>query len=218
MSESNTPEIRTLDSRSLDYAEDFVLLDELISQTRDEAITLGVEVPSTGALAFLTFIAKTIKATNVVEIGTGTGSSGLALLAGMTKESILTSIDSQADWQQLARQAFRNAGLTNPRFRLINGTALEVLDNLRQGAYDLVFINGDKLEYVEYVAQGQRLLRDGGVMVINDVLWKNLVANPSDESDETLIIREALQALLDSEEFTPVMLPLSSGLVAAVKG
>ncbi len=218
MSESNTPEIRTLDSRSLDYAEDFVLLDELISQTRDEAITLGVEVPSTGALAFLTFIAKTIKATNVVEIGTGTGSSGLALLAGMTKESILTSIDSQADWQQLARQAFRNAGLTNPRFRLINGTALEVLDNLRQGAYDLVFINGDKLEYVEYVAQAQRLLRDGGVMVINDVLWKNLVANPSDESDETLIIREALQALLDSEEFTPVMLPLSSGLVAAVKG
>ena len=218
MSESNTPEIRTLDSRSLDYAEDFVLLDELISQTRDEAITLGVEVSSTGALAFLTFIAKTIKATNVVEIGTGTGSSGLALLAGMTKESILTSIDSQADWQQLARQAFRNAGLTNPRFRLINGTALEVLDNLRQGAYDLVFINGDKLEYVEYVAQAQRLLRDGGVMVINDVLWKNLVANPSDESDETLIIREALQALLDSEEFTPVMLPLSSGLVAAVKG
>lgn len=218
MSESNTPEIRTLDSRSLDYAEDFVLLDELISQTRDEAITLGVEVPSTGALAFLTFIAKTIKATNVVEIGTGTGSSGLALLAGMTKESILTSIDSQADWQQLARQAFRNAGLTNPRFRLINGTALEVLDNLRQGAYDLVFINGDKLEYVEYVAQAQRLLRDGGVMIINDVLWKNLVANPSDESDETLIIREALQALLDSEEFTPVMLPLSSGLVAAVKG
>lgn len=217
MSESNTPEIRTLDSRSLDYAEDFVLLDELISQTRDEAITLGVTVPSTGALAFLTFIAKTIKATNVVEIGTGNGSTGLALLAGMTNDSILTSIDSQADWQQLARQAFRSAGLTNPRFRLINGTALEVLDNLRQGAYDLVFINGDKLEYVEYVAQAQRLLRDGGVMVINDVLWQNLVADPSDESDETLIIREALQALLDSAEFTPVMLPLSSGLVAAVK-
>lgn len=218
MSESNTSPIRALDSRSLDYAEDFVLPNELLSQTRDDAITLGADALSTGALAFLTFIAKAIKATNVVEIGTGTGSSGLALFAGMTSNSVLTSIDSQADWQQLARQAFRDSGLSTQRFRLINGNALQVLDNLRQGAYDLVFINGDKLEYVEYLAQAGRLLRDGGVVVINDALWHNLVADPRDESDEALIIREALQALLEAEEFTPVMLPLSGGLVAAVKG
>ena len=92
-----------------------------------------------------------------------------------------------------------------------------MLPKLRDGAYDMVFVNGDKLEYVEYVAQALRLLRHGGVVVLNDALWKNLVADADNEDDETVIIREALAAVAETEEFTSVLLPVGDGLLAAIK-
>lgn len=215
MTDSNISE--PLTARSLEYAENYVPLSEEVAQARNNAVKAGTPVPSKGVLAFLTFIAKTIKAENVVEIGTGTGVSGLSLLQGMTGEVVLTSIDSQTEWQAQARKTFRDAGYASHHFRLIAGIALEVLDNLRDGAYDIVFVNGDELEYGEYVAQAQRLLRPGGILVLHDALWNDLVANPKDDSDEALIIREALQAILDEESLTPTMLPLGNGLVAALK-
>ncbi len=119
--------------------------------------------------------------------------------------------------QAAARRAFTGAGIAPQRFRLIASAPLEVLGKLRDGAYDLVFINGDKLEYVEYVAQALRLLRHGGVLVLNDALWHNLVAASDNEDDETLIIREALQSVSETEEFTSTLLPVGDGLLAAVK-
>jgi len=113
---------------------------------------------------------------------------------------------------------FTDAGVQNSRFRLIAGAPIDVLPKLRDGAYDIAFINGDKLEYVEYIDAAQRLLRPGGVVVLNDALWHNLVADPNDDSDETLIIREAL-AVLNGEgaAFTPALIPLGNGLAVAVK-
>ena len=93
-----------------------------------------------------------------------------------------------------------------------------MLNNLRDSAYDLVFINGDKLEYVEYFAQAQRLLRPGGLIVINDALWHNKIADPSNEDDETVIIREALQSVTDTENLTTALLPVGDGLLVAVSG
>lgn len=215
MTVSNTAE--PLTARSLAFAENYVPLSEQVSAALENAAAANAPTPSKGTLAFLTFLAKTIKAENVVEIGTGTGVSSLALLEGMTGDVVLTSIDSQTEWQQQARKTLLDAGYPSPQFRLIAGIALEVLDNLRDGAYDIVFINGDEVEYVEYVAQAQRLLRPGGLLILHDALWNDLVADPRDESDESLIIREALQAILDEETLTPTMLPLGNGLVVAYK-
>ncbi len=91
------------------------------------------------------------------------------------------------------------------------------MPKLRDGAYDIVFINGDKLEYVEYVASALRLLRHGGLLIVNDVLWNNHVADPEDESDESIIIREALEAVTASESYTQALLPVGNGLLVAVK-
>ena len=183
-------------------------------------VGLGVddaEVPSDGVCAALTFLARALNARAVVEIGTGTGVTGLALFAGMAPDGVLTSLDVDADWQADARQAFLESGVPPTRCRLINGVALDLLPKLRDGAYDMVLVNGDKLEYVEYVAQATRLLRPGGVLVVNDALWRNLVADPRCEDDEALIIREALQLVRDDDGFTTVMIPLGDGLLAAVK-
>lgn len=206
-----------LNSESLDMAENFVYNCEPVRLAREAAVEAGTPAPSNGACALLTFLAKAVGAKTVVEIGTGQGVSGLALLAGMTPDGVLTSIDVDADWQLEARQAFTAAGWSAHRFRLIAGLPLDVLPKLRDAAYDIVFVNGDKLEYVEYVTQAARLLRPGGVLIVNDVLWENKVAEPRNDEDETVIIREALQAVELDEAFTALIIPLGEGLLAAVR-
>ena len=91
-----------------------------------------------------------------------------------------------------------------------------MLNNLRDGAYDIVFINGDKLEYAEYLDQALRLLRPGGLVILNEVLWRNKVADPSDEEDEALIIRETLTAAIENEGLMSALLPVGEGLFVAV--
>jgi len=188
-----------------------------VRMAHETAMHVGAPVPSHGACAALTFLAKAVHARTVVEVGTGPGVTGLALFAGMAPDGILTSIDVDADWQLEARQAFIGAGVPPQRFRLIAGVALDVLPKLRDGAYDLVFIDGDKLEYVEYVSQAAHLLRPGGVLVLNDALWHNLVADSRSDDDEAFIIREALQVVQVDENFTALIIPLGNGILAAVK-
>ena len=206
-----------LDQRSVAFAEDYVPAPEDVTTARRNAIASDAPAPSNGVTTALTFLARVLDATAVVDIGTGTGTTGLALFEGMNPKGVLTSIDSEVDWQLEAKQAFRDRKIPTQRFRLISGHPLDVLNNLRDAAYDLVLINADKLEYVEYVAQAERLLRSGGIAVINDALWQGLVADPSDESDESVIIREALTAVQESEMFTSVLIPLGEGLLAAIK-
>lgn len=218
MSQPNTiPSPIGLDARSVGFAEDFVGPDEHLRAARESSLEMGIETLSNGAASALRFLATLTQAKAVVEVGTGTGTSGMAMFEGMAADGVITSIDTEVDRQALARETFTKAGIPNRRIRLIAGLPLDVLPKLRDGAYDMVFVNGDKLEYVEYVAQALRLLRHGGVMVLNDALWRNLVADPDNEDDETVIIREALASVTETEEFTPLMLPLGDGLLAAVK-
>ncbi|MBO1031477.1 O-methyltransferase [Tessaracoccus sp. SD287] len=206
-----------LDLRSWGFAEDYVLPSDSIAASRRAAAGLGIDALPTGTVSTLRLLAAAIGAKQVVEVGTGSGTSGLALFEGMQTPGVLTSIDPESDRQGEARKAFLAAGIPTSRFRLIAGIALDVLPRLSDGAYDLVFINGDKLEYVEYVAQALRLLRHGGVLVLNDALWRNRVADPDNEDDEAVILREALGSVLETEEFTPALLPVGQGLLVAVK-
>jgi len=87
------PQLAGLNSESLDMAENFVYNAEPVRLAREAAIDAGTPVLSNGACALLTFMARSIEAKSVVEIGTGSGVSGLALLDGMTADGVLTSID-----------------------------------------------------------------------------------------------------------------------------
>ena len=198
------------------YAEDFAAEGDAATQARVEAEPLGVEPLSRGTVSALTFLATAVQAKAVVEIGTGTGQSGLALFAGMKPDGILTSVDLEADHQRQARKAFGSLGIPSQRFRLIAGDALTVLPKLSDGAYDLVLVAGDALEYADYVQQGLRLLRHGGLLVMTHALWHDQVATASDD-DESLSVRSALEAVSDNEDLVAALLPVGDGLLAAVK-
>lgn len=202
---------------TLAFAEAFVAESDGAEAARRRADDLGVECISTGVAATLTLLARVVNARAVAEIGTGTGVSALALLAGMASDGVLTSIDAEAEHQLAAREVLTAEGVPSRRVRLIAGQALSVLPKLTDGAYDLVYIDGDPLEYVEYVAQAQGLLRPGGVLVLHHALWQDMVADERNEDDEPLIIREALEAVLADESFTPALLPIGDGLLVAVR-
>lgn len=198
------------------YAEGFHRERSEIARAREAAEQLDTVPVSPGVASTLTFLARAARARSVVEIGSGAGVSGLALYAGMAPDGVLTSIDSDSELQRVARRMFRDAGIPSNRIRLIGGDALTVMPKLSDAAYDLVFVDGDMLDCGEYIEQAQRLLRPDGVLVVNNALWYNLVADPENEDNETIVIREALDAVSSMDDaWVPALLPVGNGLLVA---
>jgi predicted O-methyltransferase YrrM len=212
------PTIATgLKPASWTYAEDYVGEDEVLSSARARAKEVGISPIGTGGGAVLRFLASVTEARAVVEIGTGTGVSGVWLLRGMRPDGVLTTVDTQAEHQRLARQAFTEAGVPSQRVRLIPGAALEVLPRLTDGHYDLVFADGDKTEYADYLAEALRLLKPGGLVAFDNALWHDRVADPAQRDPETVAIRDLGATVREHDSLLPVLLPVGDGLLVAKK-
>ena len=202
---------------SRSFAEFFVPEHDAVLTARGRAADLACEPIGSGAGSALTFLAAVLKARAVVEIGTGTGVSGLHLLAGMAPDGVLTSIDVEAEHQRAAKEAFSLFGVAPGRARLINGRGLEVMPRLTDGAYDLVRVDADRTGYPQYVGEAVRLLRKGGVLVLAGALHGDKVADPTQRDAETVAVREAGRLVRDDETLVPMMTSLGDGLLAAVK-
>jgi predicted O-methyltransferase YrrM len=180
------------------YAEDYVEETDAAAAARLEAAELGVSPLGRGCASTLTLLARAISAKAVVEIGTGSGVSGLALFAGMQPDGVLTSVDIEAEHQHAARKAFVSVGIPNQRF-------------------DLVFIDADKSEYPDYVEEGLRLLRHGGLLAVDNALWHDRTADPAQNDEQTEAIRSAVNAVKENDDLVAALLPVGDGLLVAVK-
>ena len=189
----------------------------MLAAARARAEEVGVVPIGSGGGAALRFLAAVLDARAVVEIGTGTGVSGLWMLRGMRSDGVLTTVDIEAEHQRLAKQTFADAGIPSQRARTIPGAALEVLPRLTDGHYDLVFCDGDKREYAAYLKEALRLLRPGGIVAFDNALWHDRVADPSQRDEETVVIRDLGRTILEHEALVPVLLPVGDGLLAAKK-
>jgi predicted O-methyltransferase YrrM len=207
----------SLKSGSVNYADEFVAEDDVLAKARERAAEVAAVPIARGGGAMLRFLASTLEARNVVEVGTGCGVSGVWLMRGMHEEGILTSVDIEPEHQRLARQAFEEAGVPSQRVRLIAGAALDVLPRMTEGRYDLVFVDGDKQEYPGYLEQAVRLLRVGGVVAIDNALWHDRTADPANRDPDTVGIRETLARVRDDDTLVPVLLPVGDGLLVARK-
>jgi predicted O-methyltransferase YrrM len=199
------------------YAEEYVAEDAVLAAARSRAAAAGVSPIGAGGGAALGFLASVIDARAVVEVGTGTGVSGLWLLRGMRSDGVLTTVDIEAENQRLAKQAFTEAGIAPQRVRTISGNALDVLTRLTDGHYDLVFVDADKQEYGEYLTEALRLLRPGGVVAFDNALWHGQVADPAQRDADTTSIRELGRTIAAHEGLVPVLLPVGDGLLLAKK-
>ena len=206
-----------LNEASLSYAESFAIEDDVITAARDRARELGCVPIGPAGGATLRLLADATGARAVVEVGTGAGVSGLCLLGGMTDDGVLTTVDIEGEHQRAAKEAFGEAGIATTRYRLINGSAAEVLPRLRDGAYDLVFVDADKTAYGVYFEQALRLLRPGGVMAFDNALWHDRVADSSQRDPDTTTLRELTKTVRDDKRLISALLPVSDGLLVAAK-
>jgi len=198
------------------YAENFVVEDDVLARARARADELGCVPVMPGVGATLRVLAASAAARSVVEIGTGTGVSGVYLLRGMPEDGVLTTIDVEVENQRAAREAFAEAGIRPNRTRVIPGRALEVLPRLTDAAYDLVFLDADKIEYDAYLDQALRLLRPGGLLAVDNALWHDRVADPAQRDATTTAVRELGKRVRDDARLIPAMLPCGDGLLLAV--
>jgi len=207
----------------LAFAAEYLPEDEPLLAARANAADLGGTepvLPSVGAA--LRFLASAVGAKTIVEIGTGCGSSGIWLLRGMRPGSTLTSVDTEPEYQRVARKAFTQAGFAQNQCRLILGRALDVLPRLSDGTYDMVFCDADARDYADYLTAALRLLRPGGIVAFNNAL---LAGPPEDAGGEDADGEEGsgdpsldlVSAVRANDRLIPVLLPLGDGLLAAVK-
>ncbi len=176
----------------------------MLQTARGLATEVGLTPVTAATGAVLGLLATTSTARTVVEIGTGTGVSGIWLLRGMRSDGVLTTIDVEAEYQRMARRLFLEAGYAASRTRVIAGRALEVLPRLSDGAYDLIFVDGDPQEYQSYVDAAQRLLRSGGLLILHGVLTRTAAASVA-------------TAVRESELWSPAVIPTGDGLLVAVR-
>lgn len=190
--------------------------DAVLTAARSRAAEVGVPFVDAMTGSLLRLLAATQGARAVVELGTGAGVSALWLLGGMRPDGVLTTVDPETEHQRLAKQSLVEAGYGSGRVRLIAGRALEVLPRLSDGAYDLVFCDALRSEYSDYLAAALRLLRPGGLVVFAGALGDGRVADPSARDSETVALRELARRVREEERLTPALLPVGSGLLAAV--
>jgi predicted O-methyltransferase YrrM len=197
------------------YIDGYLPDDEEVLAARGRAADFGVPLITPAGGATLRFLAASLQARAVVEVGTGTGVSGLYLLGGMAGDGILTSIDIEPEYHREARRTFADAGYPAGRARLIMGRALEVLPRLTTGGYDLVFVDAARAEYPSYYEHGVDLLRPGGVIAFHNVLAGGRLGDPSRRDVETMALREVTRAVRDDERLVPTLLPVAGGLLVA---
>ncbi|WP_289232361.1 O-methyltransferase [Barrientosiimonas endolithica] len=198
------------------YAEEFPTEPEAIEAARRRGDELGATPVAPAVGAALSVLAAATAARAVVEIGSGAGSSGLWLLRGMPRDGVLTTIDIEPEHQRAAKQAYASAGYPPQRTRTIVGSALAVLPRLADRAYDLVLVDGHKPEYPAYVEQALRLLRPGGTLVLDNMLWHDRVGDPAVRDETTVVLRDLGKQLRDDERLVTTLLPVGDGLLTAV--
>ncbi|WP_198966961.1 O-methyltransferase [Mycobacterium shottsii] len=198
------------------HAEGSISEDTILKTARDRAVDIGVGAVTPAVGALLSMLAKLSGGKAVAEVGTGAGVSGLWLLSGMSDDGVLTTIDIEPEHLRVAKQAFTEAGIGPSRTRLISGRAQEVLTRLADDSYDLVFVDADPIDQPDYVVEGVRLLRSGGVIVVHRAALGGRAGDPAARDAEVTAVREAARLIAEDERLTPALVPLGDGVLAAV--
>lgn len=164
----------------------------------------------------MALLLRMIGARRVLEIGTFTGMSALWMASVLPPDGQLHCCDISGEWTSIALDAWREAGLAD-KIHLHLAPALTTLPGFKDGTFDAVFIDADKGNYQNYVNESLRLLRVGGLMMIDDTLWYGEVADDSEQGKIVTTIRAVNDAIAADARWQSVILPIGHGLTVAMK-
>ncbi len=159
-------------------------------------------------------------AKKIVEVGTFTGYSALSMALAMPEDGLLWACDVSEEWTDIGRRYWADAGVAH-KITLRLGPATETLQGLldagQAGTFDMAFIDADKSNYDAYYELCLRLLRRGGLLLVDNVLWGGSVADPTNQEVDTTAIRALNTKIRDDDRVSISMLPIADGLTLARK-
>lgn len=167
---------------------------------------------------FMQMLVRLCGARRAIEVGVFTGYSSLAVMLAMPEDGRLLALDVSEEYTAVARRHWRAAGVAG-RIELVIAPAAETLDARlargEAGQYDFAFIDADKTSYLAYYERLLKLLRPGGLIVVDNTLWSGEVANPDNREADTQALREFNDALHRDSRVDLALLPVGDGLTLA---
>lgn len=165
---------------------------------------------------FLSMISKMINPGRILEIGTYTGYSALCFCEGLSKNGKLITIDNNEELEERVRGYFAESEYNN-RIEYIKGNAMEVIPQLT-GDFDMVFIDADKENYLNYYHLVFDKVKPGGYIIADNVLWSGKVLQPYEKLDkDTQTLVEYSNFVYNDKRVEPILLPVRDGLMVARK-
>lgn len=212
----------TIDDRLYDYLLKVSLREsDLLRELRAETAKLpgaGMQIsPEQGQ--FMVLLVEMLGVKRAIEVGTFTGYSSLSVAGAMPEDGRLICCDVSEEFTAIARRYWARAGLDG-KIELKLGPAIETLDKLvktEAGKFEFAFIDADKTNYLHYYERILKLLRPGGVVLIDNVLWGGAVADPKDNDSDTVAIRLLNEHVKADKRVSLSLLPLGDGLTIARK-
>jgi caffeoyl-CoA O-methyltransferase len=167
--------------------------------------------------AFMTVLVRVMGARRALELGTFTGYSAICIARGLAEGGTLVTCDVSGDWTEIARRYFDEAGVAD-RVDLRLGPALETLRAIPDAeSFDFAFIDADKAEYPDYYEECLRLLRPGGLIMLDNVLRDGQVLDADDGDPRTAATREVNDRAIADERVEVAMLGVADGITLALK-
>ena len=170
--------------------------------------------------AFMALLVRLIGAKKTIEVGTFTGYSALVVAEALPEDGRIIACDVSEEWTSIARDFWERAGLRNKidlRLRPATETLDEIIDQGGADSFDFAFIDADKANYDDYYERCLVLLRPGGLVGIDNVLWGGRVADDTANDDDTLAIRALNEKVRTDQRVSSTILPIGDGLTLAIK-
>lgn len=199
------------------FANNFIAETEIIQRARQRGVEIGTYETSPAVGSLLRYLTHLVGASSIVEVGTGSGVSGLWIIPSMIEKGLFTSIDDEIENARLAKQAFEEAGFASSRYRLITGNSTEIVAKLADSLYD-IFILRKSRDLFDNVESAYRSLRPGGVLVIDRALMGGKVTDPTQRDEESVAYRDVIKVIREArEQWLPMLLPVGDGVLVATK-
>lgn len=164
----------------------------------------------------LSMFSKMMQPTRVLEIGAYTGYSALCFAEGLAEDGEVHSIEINKELNVIQDKYWKLAKMEN-RIKRFNGAALDILPELND-SYDIIFMDADKENYPEYYEHTLRLLRSGGMLLVDNVLWSGKVTSEVKKHDpETKALQELNRIITEDDRVSNVLLPIRDGIMMAMK-
>ena len=170
--------------------------------------------------AFMAMLVRMIGARKTLEVGVYTGYSSLSVALALPEDGRITACDTSEEWTDIARRYWKEAGVDhkiNLHLRPAVDTLDKLIDSGASGTYDFAFIDADKTNYDTYYERSLILLRPGGMIGIDNVLWSGQVIDADDTTESTQAIRAINRKVHDDDRVDICMLPIGDGLTLARK-